>query len=775
MRTKFILLCVAFLSVLAVQLYADEKSQSPLYSENTPTDAHIVGHILDKNTKEHLPYINVYLQGTMIGTSTDETGHYFFKNLPIGEHTIVVSAIGYKTETRTVSLTAGQTLEIDIQIEEDFISLDGVVVSANRTETTRRLAPTLVNVMSGAAFEATTSTCVADGLNFQPGVRVENNCQNCGFQQIRINGLDGPYTQILIDSRPIFNALSGVYGIEQIPVNMVDRVEVMRGGGSALFGSSAIAGTVNIITKEPATNSASLSHSTTSIGGTSALDNITMLNASLVTDDHKMGIAVFGQNRQRDGYDANGDGYTELPTINSQNIGTRMFLKTGTYSRITGEYHHLQEYRRGGDSLSIPPHEANIAEEVTHSINTGSVKFDYFAPNEKHRLSIFGSIQHIDRESYYGAGQNPNAYGGTTDLTWVAGAQYNYKFDKCIFMPAEFIAGVEFNQDILQDVMHGYNRVLNQNTNIASVFVQNEWKNAQWSFLIGGRLDKHNLIDHLIFSPRVTMRYNPIKDINLRASYSFGFRAPQAFNEDLHIDNVGGTVSMIRLADNLKEEKSQSVNVSADFYFGENEWRGNLLVEGFYTYLYNVFALREVGVENGVIIKERYNESGAEVYGGTIEGKVAYKNMWQFQAGFTLQEALYKEARSWSDDPDVASTRKMFRSPNTYGYLTTTYNPIQPLGISVTGTYTGKMLVEHYAGYIEHDRTETTPAFFDMNVKLNYDFKLYKNIILSVYAGVKNVFNSYQKDFDIGADRDSGYIYGPGLPRSYYGGIKLSY
>jgi outer membrane receptor for ferrienterochelin and colicins len=364
----------------------------------------------------------------------DETGHYFFKNLPIGEHTIVVSAIGYKTETRTVSLTAGQTLEIDIQIEEDFISLDGVVVSANRTETTRRLAPTLVNVMSGAAFEATTSTCVADGLNFQPGVRVENNCQNCGFQQIRINGLDGPYTQILIDSRPIFNALSGVYGIEQIPVNMVDRVEVMRGGGSALFGSSAIAGTVNIITKEPATNSASLSHSTTSIGGTSALDNITMLNASLVTDDHKMGIAVFGQNRQRDGYDANGDGYTELPTINSQNIGTRMFLKTGTYSRITGEYHHLQEYRRGGDSLSIPPHEANIAEEVTHSINTGSVKFDYFAPNEKHRLSIFGSIQHIDRESYYGAGQNPNAYGGTTDLTWVAGAQYNYKFDKCIFM-----------------------------------------------------------------------------------------------------------------------------------------------------------------------------------------------------------------------------------------------------------------------------------------------------------------------------------------------------
>ncbi len=89
----------------------------------------------------------------------------------------------------------------------------------------------------------------ADGLNFQPGVRVENNCQNCGFQQVRINGLEGPYTQILVDSRPIFSAQTGVYGLEQIPANMIERVEIMRGGGSALFGSSAIAGTINIITK----------------------------------------------------------------------------------------------------------------------------------------------------------------------------------------------------------------------------------------------------------------------------------------------------------------------------------------------------------------------------------------------------------------------------------------------------------------------------------------------------------------------------------------------
>lgn len=177
------------------------------------SDTNIVGHVIDKHTKEHLPYITVMLSGTTIGTTTDETGHYHLVNLPEGNFTIKVSAVGYKTITREVNLKKGKTLELNFEIEEDLVSLEGVVVSANRSETTRRMAPTLVNVMNMKTFEYTNSCNLAQGLNFQPGVRVENNCQNCGFQQVRINGLDGPYTQILIDSRPIFTALSGVYGL----------------------------------------------------------------------------------------------------------------------------------------------------------------------------------------------------------------------------------------------------------------------------------------------------------------------------------------------------------------------------------------------------------------------------------------------------------------------------------------------------------------------------------------------------------------------------------
>ena len=713
------------------------------------------------------------LKGTTIGVATESTGHYMIRNVPEGTFTVEVSSVGYKTQTREINIRKGHSYEVNFTLEEDHVQIDGVIVSATRSETTRRMSPTLVNVVGMDTYDRTNATTVAQGLSFQPGVRVENNCQNCGFQQVRINGLDGQYTQILIDSRPIFSALAGVYGIEQLPANMVDRVEVMRGGGSALFGSSAIAGTINIITKEPVRNSAAISHVTTSIAGSSALHNTTDINASIVSEDNMLGLAVFGQNTSKDAWDANGDGFTELSKISGQTVGFRGYIKTGLYSKLTAEYHHLEEFRRGGDNLDLPPHEAMIAEQTKHGINTGGLKFDWFSKDQKHRLNAFASLQHIGRESYYGAGQDPNAYGKTTDLTWVGGAQYVYKMDRCLFMPSDLTAGLEYNEDYLRDNMWGYDRLTEQTVRIVSAYAQNEWKNEKWGILVGGRLDKHNLIDGVIFSPRANLRYNPTENINLRASYSYGFRAPQAFDEDLHIDNVGGTVSMIRLAEDLRVEKSQSVSLSADMYHSWGDWQGNVLVEGFYTDLDDVFALRELGFENGILIKERHNESGARVFGANLEGKVAYRDIIQVQVGVTAQSSKYKEARSWGEG--VEATRNMFRTPDFHGYLTASYNPVKQLTLALTGTYTGSMLVEHHAGMIQQNVTVRTPDFWDMGLKASYDFRLYKSFNLQVNAGVQNILNSFQNDFDSGADRDSGYMYGPTLPRTFFLGIKLNY
>lgn len=738
------------------------------------TDAHIHGHVIDSNTGEHLPYMVVVIKGTTIGVTTESTGHYMIRNAPEGTFTIEVSAVGYKTQSHEIEIRRGRSYEVNFSLEEDHIQIDGVIVSATRSETTRKMSPTLVNVVGMDVYDRSNCTTVAQGLAFQPGVRVENNCQNCGFQQVRINGLDGQYTQILIDSRPIFSALAGVYGIEQLPANMVDRVEVMRGGGSALFGSSAVAGTINIITKEPVRNSAAISNVTTLIGGASAVHNTTDINASIVSEDNKLGLAVFGQNTAKDAWDANGDGFTELSKISGQTVGFRGYVKTGLYSKITAEYHHLEEFRRGGDNIDLPPHEAMIAEQTGHGINTGGLKFDWFSKDQKHRLNVFASLQHISRDSYYGAGMDPDAYGKTTDLTWVGGAQYVFKAGRCLFMPSDLTVGLEYNEDYLRDNMWGYDRVTDQTVRIASAYAQNEWKNEKWGILIGGRLDKHNLIDGVIFSPRANLRYNPSENVNLRASYSYGFRAPQAFDEDLHIDNVGGTVSMIRLAEDLTVEKSQSVSVSADLYHSWGYWQGNVLVEGFFTDLDDVFALRELGFnDEGILIKERHNESGARVFGGNLEGKIAWKDVFQLQAGVTLQNSRYKEARSWSDD--VEATRRMFRTPDLHGYMTASYNPMKNLTLALTGTYTGSMLVEHHAGMLESNITVETRDFWDMGFKAAYDFKVYRSFSLQLNVGVQNMFNSFQNDFDSGADRDSGYIYGPTLPSNFFFGIKLMY
>ena len=762
-------------------------ANSTVDENDKSTDANVYGHVIDKKSGEHMPYVTIQLKGTTIATTTDKTGHYFLKNLPEGTFTIVVKYLGYKTVERNVTIKHDATQEQNFALITDDVSLDEVVVSANRSETKRRLAPNLVNVIGSKLFDMTQSTCLAQGLNFQPGVRTEDNCQNCGFTQVRINGLDGHYSQILVDSRPVFSSLNGVYGLEQIPANMIDRVEVVRGGGSALFGASAIGGTINIITKEPTRNSASFGHTFMSQGGANSFDNVTTGNVSLVTDDNKAGVYAYGQTRTRQGYDYDGDGYTELPELQNQTFGLNSYLRLSSYSKLSLQYHGIHEFRRGGNKLDQAPHDANIAEQVEHNIQGGGLTYDFFAPDEKNRLSAYFSFQTTARKSYYGGiGEGTEedietaekAYGTTHDFTYVAGAQYVHNFNKLLFMPSDLTLGAEYNYDGLKDVILGYDRHFKQDVRIGSFFFQNEWKNKQWSFLLGGRLDKHNLVDHVIFSPRANLRFNPTENVNLRVTYAGGFRAPQAFDEDLHVGVVGGERLVTVLAKNLKEERSNSFSVSADLYHKFGNVQTNLLIEGFYTDLNNVFALRQLDQPDaqGNTVQERYNAYGAKVLGLNIEGKAMFTRWFSLQAGITLQQSHYNEAIAWNDEVPEQKYRKMMRTPNTYGYFTASFTPVKRFTASVTGNYTGSMLIGHNAGSgVETPVAVNTPKFMEVNMKLSYDFPVYKYLTMQVNGGIQNITNAYQKDFDKGWNRDSDYIYGPSLPRSYYVGVKISY
>ena len=745
-----------------------------LYAVNPIKEGNMIaGHVIVKGTEESIPFATVMILGTNRGAVSNEEGQFEFRKLAAGKYTLRVQVMGYKTQEKTITVSAEATSVVHFQMEEESFMTDEVVVSANRNEVSRKAAPVVVNVMSAKLFETVNSTDLAKSLNFQSGLRVENNCQNCGFPQVRINGLEGPYSQILINSRPIISALSGVYGLEQIPVNMIERVEVVRGGGSALFGANAVGGTINIITKDPINNSFQVASTMSNMNGKS-WEQYMGGNVSLVAKDNSYGIALYETYRNRNPYDADGDGFSELGKLNMNTFGMRAYYRPNYFSRINVEYHTTNEFRRGGNKFNLQPHESDITEQTKHIINSGGLSYDRYW-GEKHKMSVYGSIQHTDRNSYYGAQQDMNAYGKTNDLTWVVGGMYVGNMDRCLFAPATFTGGVEYQNNSLHDVMTGYHRDMQQDVRIAGGFVQNEWRLNRWTMLVGARLDKHNLIDHPIFSPRVNFLYKPSDNLQARLTYSTGFRAPQAYDEDLHVTAVGGEGVQIRLAEGLREERSNSFSGSVDWSFPMGHWQSNILLEGFYTDLHHVFVLEDIGLdENGDKIKERRNGSGAKVYGVNLDAKVAHGREAQLQLGFTVQRSRYNRAEIWtSEGEEEQTTKRMPRTPDYYGYFTFTSAPLKSFDFSVSGTYTGKMIVPHMAGYIEKSRMEHTPQFVDLNLKLNYTFVLKDHIKMQVNGGVQNIFNSFQKDLDKGEFRDAGYFYGPTQPRTYFVGIKI--
>ncbi|WP_179353477.1 TonB-dependent receptor [Winogradskyella vidalii] len=758
----------------------------------------ISGQITAEGTP--VPYASIYVKNGTQGTDANENGDYKM-TVKSGAITLIVKSQGYRTQEKKITLVAGTDQNINFELTEDVLGLDQVVVSATRNRISKKEAPVIVKVLSPKLFNATQSANLADGLSYQPGVRLETNCQNCGFTQVRMNGLEGQYTQILVNSRPVFSALNGVYGLEQIPVSIIDRVEVVRSGGSALFGSNAIAGTVNVITKEPVNDSWEINSSLALIDGETA-DRSVNINGSVVSEDLTSGVTVYGILRHRDAYDANGDGFSEITELTNNSLGMKTFLKPNDNSRIGLDFTAINEYRRGGDKLELSPQFTDVTEELEHNTVFSGIDYELFNDERTQNLSLYSSIQYTDRGSYYGGlggGRTAedsiaanNAFGNTKDLAFVAGAKFNHTFSNNDVVTT----GVEYQLNDTDDAIIGYNRLVDQKVNSLGVYGQYEWKPTdKFSALVGARLDHVNVdgyytieaiesssdVSETVISPRLTLLYNFTDALQFRGGYARGFRAPQAFNEDLHISSVGGEQRFVILSNELESEYSNAYTASFDYTKDFNKTQTNVLVEGFYTTLKNPFTIVSTGasLSNSSILEETRNGSGAYVAGANIELSVSPSSELFFQAGVTLQKSIYKEDQvlfeadgSITGEQDVILD-EFVRSPNTYGFITTNWQMSESFKLDVTGNYTGSMivpLVVSDSGFVALNDTE---SFVDMTTKLTYHFDPIENFHMELSGGVQNLFNSYQSDFDSGAGRDSTYIYGPNRPRTFFIGLRF--
>ena len=740
------------------------------------------------NTKgETIPFATIQIDKTTKGASADENGFFQLTTTITTEQiTLIASSTGYISINRSIALLKSKNRYTQNFILKEFAEvLNEITITGTRTNKRSTKNPVIVNVISSTTLDNVQACNLSEGLKFQTGLRVETDCQTCNYTQLRMNGLAGGYSQILINGRPIFSPLTGLYGLEQIPTNMIDRIEVVRGGGSALYGSSAIGGTVNVITKIPKKNDYSIGYTYQNIDGAS--DQIISGNATVVNEERNAGISFFVNNRTRDLYDANGDNFSELPQLKNNSFGTNIFFLPTENQKLEVNFSKMNEFRYGGEMISNAPHFALQSEERTHDVYTGNIDYQINFNEGQSSLITYFASQYTGRKHYTGirpdigtsADTNHLAnppYGTSKTTTFQGGIQFNYKVEKFFTGNNVFTVGGEFVQDDVYDEIKAYNYKIDQLTENIGFFFQSDWElNKKVTLLTGVRIDKHNLVSKAIASPRVSFLYNFIENTQFRATWGTGFRAPQAFDTDLHIAFAGGGISRISLADNLIQERSNSYNVSLNYDKPTEHYIYGFTLEGFNTHLNDAFYLHPLGTDAFGELFEKRNGAGATVKGITLEARLNYDQIFQIETGFTFQKSLFDEA---VENSDVLPTKRTFlRTPNNYGYATLTYTPNLKFNTSVNIVYTGKMDILHLAspGNLIKDIYFTSPSFTEVGIKSSYKFNLERiQTNLEILGGVKNVFNAYQTDFDTGKERDSNYIYGPATPRTFFVGLKFN-
>lgn len=701
-----------------------------------------------------------------IVTQTSRTGRFVIEFLGEGTLHLEVSNPGYLPYS-THFFETGKRVHIKWpKIVLVRSPLEEVVVTGTFTPKKYRETPVKTAVASKKEIEKLGSQTLADSLENFTGVRVENNCQNCNFTEVRLNGMEGKYTQILINSLPVFTSLAEVYGLEQIPSNMVEKLEVVKGGGSALYGGNAVAGVVNIILKEPVKSGSQFAF-TQGFTNSTEPNTIFNFNNDYVSKDKNSRNTLFAHYQRREPMDYTGDGFSDLGELTNLSVGSNY---SHFFSSLNGKLKlytsFIFEDRRGGNKLDFPEHFADIAESIrTYRIDVGTGWEQIFGKSSV--LKINQVYSYTKRNTYYGAEQDPNAYGFTKNPLYYADIKYNIFSLK----HHNLLTGINFRSDKLYDSAPAYDRFIDETYTDLGFFFQDEFSLAKntLTLLAGARADKHSAIDSIIISPRTSVIFKVIKNIVLRASYSTGFRAPQVFDEDLHITQTGGEGMLIVNADNLKEERSHSIALGVDFGHQKNGQVIQFSIGGFYNQLRDVFTLREVTEIEKARVFERFNSGGAKVYGMECEAGYIIAGKLELSGGWTFQRSKYNEP-----EPDFNS-KDFFKTPEIYGFFRIDWQIAKKIELIADLNYTGPMKVPHFAGYIKEDILEDSDPFTVINVHFHKKISFTNGSILTLTASALNILDSFQDDLDKGIYRDAGYIYGPRIPRSFRIGFKYQF
>jgi outer membrane receptor for ferrienterochelin and colicins len=773
------------------------------------TDAMLFGYV--KSGGKHIPFVNIIIKGENMGTMTDASGHYKLANLPVGKVTVIAQALGYKTQEKEVMMKAGKVTELFFELEEDALHLEQVVITGTRTKHHIKDVPVRTEVITSKEIETKNAYNLYQALEGTPGIRVEKQCQFCNFTMIRMQGLGAEHTQVLINGQPIYSGLAGVYGLQQIGTINIDRIEVVKGAGSALYGSSAVAGAINIITQEPSFEPSIKAGLQFGKYNTNKYD----ISSSIRNEAGNIGLNIFAQKLTGDPIDETSDGTTrnevkkkdgisDRVATNLNNAGFSLYIND-IFSKsdkliLRGRY--MYEKRQGG--LMDDDYYKNPFTDDTECITTDRYESELsYNKKFKNNSDLNFSLAYVNHnrdatnDSYLGdymethndsipdlRNMRPylaNENSLTATLTYGIGIKnhqllvgtqgyYNKLEESGMYVV------VDAESDYLGE---SYRSVSNKSAIEFGAFLQDEWLiTEKFTIVPGVRLDIHNSeeeykadrqifetsffpktkFDETSINPRIAAKYALSEKITLRINTGTGFRAPFGFSEDLHL--CSGSPRVWKSSD-LNPETSLSYNFSADYYGKKLRISTNI----FRTDLKDKIAFIDADENISALGYDYQWENIDDAFVQGIELSLMANLIKDLDLGidFTYNQGKYDNIREdWKETPYAENSKYISRFPETTGNIKIEYNP-KNWNFYFTGNYQGKMYIDYFGQ--ENRKIKKTTPFMIFNLRISKKFDIFK-----LYTGIDNIFNYIQ---DEKHTDDAAFMYAPVYGTMYYGGITI--
>lgn len=719
----------------------------------------IRGSVKDKQTAEALPYSSVQLMGTTIGALCDNHGFFKLEIPKECESTkLITTYLGYAADTIQLS-PAQNVYNFNLNAKEG--TMKEVVVSGTMREASKLESPIPVEVYNPGFFKKNPTPNIFEALAMVNGVQPQLNCNVCNTGDIHINGMEGPYTMVLIDGMPIVSSLSTVYGLAGIPNSMVKRIEIVKGPASALYGSEAVGGVINIITKDPISApllKVDISGTTWNEYNTDVTTKFKMKKATAL-----LGVNGFWFNTIKD---INEDGFTDVTLQKRISFFNKWSFESKNGKPFSIATRYIYENRWGGQTTWTPEFRGTDS-VYGESIYTNRAEIIGVCglPVKKQNVRLEYSYNFHLQDSYYGnikylASQHTAFAQLLWDKTW---GKHNLLFG----VPFRFVSYDDNSSATAKgDSMRMTNNP--QRTYLPGVFAQDEWAICKkWTMLCGMRYD-HNNEHGSIFTPRVSFKYKLSTSSTMRLSVGNGYRVVNLFTED-HVALTGAR--QVIITEELNPEQSWNVNLNYVTQISHKNGFIGIDMSGFYTYFTNKI-VGDFNTDPDKIIYD--NLSGHAIStGATVNFDFTFTNGLKAMVGSTLMDVYQVERDSLGVDE---RTQQQF-APRFSSTFAVSYT-ISRVGLSFD--LTGLIKSPMYLPVLPNDfRPGQSPWFCLMNIQ--FTKTIGKDI--EFYGGIKNILNFVPKDpimrpfdpFDkqVAVSNPNGYTFDPSYNYAPVQGIRI--